>query len=322
MTRTAPLPAQLIGRPFSVAEARAEGVSRSRLRASDLVIPTRGARTTHPHRSVVPEKETPSQRMIRLRDEMIARAREVAPVLTPEQFFSHDVGVGIIGGPLPYTTADKRAVDVSARRPAGQPRRAGMIGHRLQQRESSFRIAEGLRTENPARLWRQVGARWDLDDLIALGDHLILPRNRLVTLEDLWAEVRVAGDVPGGKLMRALREIRVGSETPEETKLRLVLVRAGLPEPELNWVLTDENGEFVARLDLAYPEYRVCPESDGRVHAFDEEQFARDADRWDAIRGQGWNHVRILSHHLRPNPSVAVRKVAEALIAAGWRPGA
>jgi hypothetical protein len=93
------------------------------------------------------------------------------------------------------------------------------------------------------------------------------------------------------------------------------------PEPKLNLSISAPDGRFVARLDLAYPRYRVAVESDGRIHAFDEAQFARDADRWDDIRAAGWTLVRILSHHLRPDPQIAIDKVTEALWAAGWRPG-
>jgi very-short-patch-repair endonuclease len=64
----------------------------------------------------------------------------------------------------------------------------------------------------------------------------------------------------------------------------------------------------------------VAVEYDGRVHAEDAVQFAKDADRWDRIRDQGWQHVRILNHHMRDSGEPAVRKVAEALIRAGWRP--
>ena len=72
---------------------------------------------------------------------------------------------------------------------------------------------------------------------------------------------------------------------------------------------------------MAYRRYRVGVEHDGRTHAFDETQFARDSDRWDAITSLGWRVVRILSHHLHPDPGVAVRRVADALVDAGWRPG-
>ena len=98
-------------------------------------------------------------------------------------------------------------------------------------------------------------------------------------------------------------------------------MRAGLPEPEVNWVLRDGSGARVAELDLAYPRWRVAPEYDGRVHADNPAQFAKDADRWDLIRALGWDHVRVLNHHLRERGRPAVTKVRDALLRAGWRPG-
>ena len=123
------------------------------------------------------------------------------------------------------------------------------------------------------------------------------------------------------RMNAALDAIRVGSESSEETRLRLVLGRAGLPEPELNWVLRDAGGRFVARLDLAYPRWQVGTEYDGRQHAFDVDQFRRDSDRWPAIRRAGWEVVRVLRHHLRDGGTPAVLLVREALTRAGWSPG-
>ncbi|MFT4219314.1 MAG: hypothetical protein QM611_02180 [Microbacterium sp.] len=322
MTRALPLPDPLRGRPFAVAQARSLGVSVSRLRASDLVMPTRGARAPVQEPAAIPLDEFPSTRMERLRHELFIVAESISPALSNEQFFSHETGLALIGAPLPYTRARAREIHVSARRPAAAPERAGVVGHRLQTREPARWRARGLPIEHPARLWRQAASRWELDDVIAAGDFLVLPQRKLLTLDDLWRELREAGDVRGSLLRRALEEIRPGAETAEETALRLALVRAGLPEPELNVNLFAPDGRFIARLDLAYRRYRLGVEHDGRTHAFDEKQFARDADRWDDIRSVGWDHVRILSHHLRPDLRPAVAKVTSALIAAGWSPGA
>ncbi|MFC7790227.1 hypothetical protein ACU045_14720 [Microbacterium sp. MAHUQ-60] len=320
MTRRQPLPDDLLGAPFHIAQAHAAGLARSRLRAGDLSAPTRGVRWL---RNKASEEDaaalSPTQRMQRLTRLLREDAQGFAAAFTPHQFLSHETGLAMLGAPLPYTTAGRREVHVSVRRPHPLPRRRGVHGHRLQARESARWRAGGLPIEQPARMWRQAASQWELDDLILAGDFLIHPSRRLATLEQLRQEVAEAGDVRG-LLTVALREIRSGSESPEESRLRLLLTRAGLPEPVLNMDLVDSSGEFVARLDLAYPEYRVAPEYDGRGHAH-EAQFAKDADRWDAIRAQGWQHVRILSHHLRPNPQIAVDKVAVALFAAGWRPG-
>lgn len=320
MTRPAPLPTSLLNAPFSVADARELGVSPSRIRAGDLVAPTRGVRLVRAPAEPVPDLGSdPAARMRRLRSELIERARQFAPALTEDQFFSHGTGLAIIGAPIPYTAANRLDLHVSARRPKPQPERRGVIGHRLQARPADRCRAQDLPIEHPARMWRQAASTWHVDELIAAGDFLVHPRNGLMTIEELWNEVTEAGDVHG-RLKRALLDVREGAESPQETALRLAITRAGLPEPDLNWSLHDRSGRFVARLDLAYPKYRVAPEYDGRQHA-EGEQFARDADRWESIHAQDWQLVRILSHHLRPDPQLAVDKVARALIAAGWRPG-
>ncbi|MGW8484095.1 hypothetical protein ACWGJP_13270 [Microbacterium sp. NPDC055903] len=321
MSRPHPLPAHLHDRPFGVGEALEQGVSRSRLRAKDLRIPTRGVRVRHVEAAEEPgAPESPSQRMQRLAEDLITRALEFAPALTPDQFYSGSTGLAILGAPIPYTSADRLQLHVAARHPAGKPRRAGTIGHRLAERAPRRWRARGLPIEHPARLWRQAAAEWPIDDVIAAGDHLVLPRRKLITLADLEEEI-LAVPLGNAPLRGALSEIRVGSESPGETRLRLVLTRAGLPHPTLNEELRLEDGRFVARLDLAWRRYRVAGEYDGRGHAFDDAQFARNADRWEEILNAGWRTVRILSHHLYPDPQVAVDKVSRALIDAGWRPG-
>lgn len=318
MTRAAPLPSSLAGRPFAITEAAVLGVSRSRLRARDLVAPTRGARMPR-HDEVIPDAETASERQDRLRRELLTRAAAFMPVLTPQQFLSHDTGLAAVGAPLPYAHCPLD-LHISARRPAAKPRRKGAVGHLLPAREPATGIVGGLRIEHPVRLWHQVGETWALDDLIAAADFLVLPKNNLVTLEQLRAAVERSGDSRGGIRSRALAEVRLGAESAKETALRLAMTRAGLPEPILQHDLYDDSGKWVARLDTYYPEYKVAPEYDGRGHA-EADQFRRDADRWDAIRACGVEHVRILSHHLWPDPQLAVDKVAASLFRAGWRPG-
>jgi hypothetical protein len=315
-----------VSRSFRVSDALAMGVTPSRLRAQDLVSPARGVRSPAPELHTVPttnhgaERESVEVIAARARREFISSVQAFAPALGPGQFISHDTALALVGCPLPrYPYLP--SLHVSAHRPAGKPRRKEVVGHRLQARPPAAGRSRGVPCEQPARAWRQTATLWDLDDLVAAGDFLISPRRRLLSISELRNEVEAMGDVPGGTLEAALQLLRVGAESPEETRLRLVLHRAGLPEPDLQLEIFTPSGLLVARMDLAFPNHLVAVEYDGRVHAEDAGQFQKDADRWDAIRAAGWQHVRILNHHLRPDPAVAVRKVTEALITAGWRPG-
>ncbi len=51
-----------------------------------------------------------------------------------------------------------------------------------------------------------------------------------------------------------------------ETRLRLLLVRAGLPRPQVQWVVQDEVAREAVWLDLAYPEHMIGIEYDGAEH--------------------------------------------------------
>ena len=300
-----PLPIEL-SETFTVREALALGIPPGRLHRADLHAPYNGVRMP-----------TISAFAPGPMDACLA----YAPRMKAWQFYSHEIALMATGAPMPEWPYQPR-IHVSAHRPAREPRTAGIIGHRLQLREpATITSREGLRIEHPVRAWRQVGTLWRLDDLIAAGEFLVSGDSPIASIDDLRAEIHLMGDVPGALLRRALGEIRVGPRSPRETRLRLALVRAGLPEPEINWTLRSTRGLFVAELDLAYPRWRVAPEYDGRVHAQDATQFAKDADRWDRIRAEGWDHVRILNHHMKGGGAAAVRKVRDALIRAGWQPG-
>jgi hypothetical protein len=304
MPHPRPLPPDLLP-VFTVADAVARGVSPGRLSRDDLRRPFFGVRAAGP--------------VERARD-VHRLCAEYAPRLKPWQFFSHETALELVGAPLPEWPY-RPVLHVSAHRPAREPRVGGVVGHRLQVREpATWRDGDGLPVEHPVRAWRQAATLWGLDDLVATADFLVSGTNPLASIDELRAEVRQMGDTRAGMLRRALVLVRAGVRSPRETKLRLRLARAGLPDPEVSWILRDLGGRPVAELDLAYPRWRVGVEYDGRVHSEDSAQFAKDADRWDRIRAQGWDHVRILNHHMRGSGQLAARKVADALLRAGWRP--
>ncbi|WP_243226952.1 hypothetical protein [Microbacterium sp. CIAB417] len=286
---------------FSYRSAREAGIGRGVLQGSRFIAPFHGVRAqrSEPHPEI---------------DELMLLCHWYLPRLGEGQFFSHSTALALYGAAVP--PQDARAVHVSVHRPSSPPRTRGVRGHRLQQRDSDIRRVGELPVEAPERAWVQASRTWTTDDLIVAADHLVRRDRPLTTIHALQTEaLRMRGDVLG----EPLSLIREGSESARETLLRLVLVRAGLPEPELNAPLRDAQGRIIARLDESFPAYRVAVEYDGRQHAFSVTQFRRDADRWDAIRDAGWHLVRILDHHLSPDPGIAVAKVRAALTAQGWK---
>ena len=126
------------------------------------------------------------------------------------------------------------------------PRRVNVVGHLLTFRPGELMEYDGVRLTSPARTWLDLASMAGVDELVVAGDSLVCahglefpaPRESLCTVAELRATV---ADHPGIRGIRAARTalelIRVGADSQPETMMRLALVRAGLPEPELNHVL-------------------------------------------------------------------------------------
>jgi hypothetical protein len=101
------------------------------------------------------------------------------------------------------------------------------------------------------------------------------------------------------------------AESPMETRTRLVIVTAGLPPPVSQFRVLDERGRFVARVDLAWPEWKVAVEYDGHDHTSDDRR-GRDVERIDALRRLGWTVIVVTSRQYA-TPGWIEQRVRDAL---------
>ncbi|WP_448625464.1 endonuclease domain-containing protein [Geodermatophilus sp. URMC 64] len=88
------------------------------------------------------------------------------------------------------------------------------------------------------------------------------------------------------------------AESPQETRLRLLLLRSGLPAPVAQFEVRDRDGRFVGRVDFAWPDRRVAAEYDGLWHA-EPGQFARDRQRLNRLQAAGWRVVHVTAADLQ-----------------------
>jgi very-short-patch-repair endonuclease len=181
---------------------------------------------------------------------------------------------------------------------------------------------------DPASVWVGLATSLDLDDLVAAADHLVLDPYRLdpydvrpyCSIAELGSALRGVRVHGGAAARRALRLVRQGAESRPETLLRLLLRRAKLPEPELARNLHDASGNWLARVDLYFSEYRVVVEYDGEQHRNDRRQYLRDEGRIDALIAADYSVVKIRSDHLFQRPDIGVARVTSALRNRGWTP--
>ena len=124
----------------------------------------------------------------------------------------------------------------------------------------------------------------------------------------------------GGKLARrAARYVREGVDSAMETRLRLLLVLAELPVPEVNVILRHPDGSWWMRFDLCYPSLKLIIEYDGRHHADVRANWPSDIERREALERDGWRFVIVTAGGLYEAPLETLRRVRLALTERGGR---
>jgi hypothetical protein len=98
------------------------------------------------------------------------------------------------------------------------------------------------------------------------------------------------------KVRRAFELVDARAASPPESRVRVALVLAGLsPVPQFDVV---EGGEWLGRVDLAFPEAKIAVEYEGAYH-FEDDQIIRDDVRYAALRAAGWTVIRVSAADLR-----------------------
>lgn len=293
MPARSPLPENLREGAFSVQDALELGVQPGRLRALDLESPFRGVR--------IDAIEW---------DDIFSVCASYATVMPIDAVFSHVTAARIYGIPIPRVLEQRRDVDVVTREI--QVRASGIIGHRS--RPLSIRWVQDLPVVEPARAFIQLGAILGSDRLVAAGDFLVRREDPICTMEELHAEAHESRGVRGIRSIRvALTRIRPGTDSPMETLLRLVIVRAALPEPVIGHRIYGSRGEYIGRPDLAYVEAKIAIEYEGEYHRTDPVAFATDIERRERMQEAGWYVIRVISDHVYARRAWLVARIRRVL---------
>jgi hypothetical protein len=241
-----------------------------------------------------------------------AALNEMAAVAArlPHAVFSGRTAAWLHGLDLPWKPLEVTVPDGHA---SG---RASVLLRRSRLTPQEVSIHEGLRVTTPLRTVTDLGRKLKtVEGVIALDMAL---HAGLVPLSDLRAFVARHGGAKGVARLRAAVELAdAGAESPMETRLRLLLCRAGLPRPESQVELLDEGGRFLGRTDLYYPEQRLTIEYDGGTH---RDSLAEDDRRQNRILEANYRLLRFTADDVSKNPQAVVHQVAAALGVSARKP--
>jgi very-short-patch-repair endonuclease len=196
-------------------------------------------------------------------------------------------------------------VDVAVPATTSMRSRPGLRVVRTRLAPGDVMRSAGLPLTAPVRTGFDLARRPGLVDAVVAVDALL--HSRLVTPAELAAYAAERRDWTGGP--QALRVLPLASplaESPMETRLRLLLVLAGLPPPRVQHPVGS------MRLDLAYPEARLGVEYEGDHHR-DRRQFSADLARANRLRLLGWTVLRFTADDVLRHPGRTVDQVTKAL---------
>lgn len=293
-----PLPVHLQQRPFTLAEARAAGMTRQETRHASLRRPYRGV--------LVPDH---------LPDDLRTRCAAAMLALPPGSAFGAATAASLLSLPLPVAVDPARhhspVLDVVLA-PGARSRLPST-------RATTGRVAAPAVGPGrvvlvpPAVAWAGLGGVLGLDDLVVLGDAVARRVGR--------ARLRGVLDAPGRLVGRSLLEqaydlVRDRVDSPQETRLRLVVVRSGVPEPDVNRDAFDDRGGWLAVPDLAWHAQRVALEYLGDVHRTAKGRWRRDVRRREVLEENGWVVHFATADDLRA-PAELLTRVARSLRSRG-----
>lgn len=230
---------------------------------------------------------------------------EGALLVSPEgSRVSHHTAAHLWGGSAPASAA----VHVST--PGTPTRRSGILGHR-KGGDSEVVQHVGLPVSTPGQVFREMARQLSLVDLVVLGDSLV--RAGRITPAALVECARTFAGPGAGRARRAAAWVREGVDSPMETRLRMLIVLAGLPEPVVNHQLRDEEGRVLMRFDLSYPSLKLILEYDGRHHAESDQQWGRDLARREDLDRRGWRILVFRSLDIYEEPAKTLRRIVDAM---------
>jgi hypothetical protein len=166
----------------------------------------------------------------------------------------------------------------------------------------------GLPRTGPVRTALDLVRRRSVDDGVVLLDQLVV-----AGLADLAHVRAAAAELPrcrGSAVAREVTRLADGlAASPQETRLRLLLLRAGFPPPVAQLRVFDDDG-FIGRVDFAYPDRKIVIEYDGLWHA-EAGQFAKDRRRINRLLAAGWCVIFVTAADLHRPARLLARVAAE-----------
>ena len=282
------VPAALRTAPFTSADASRSGVTRGQLR-----------------RAAYRRLGSGLYRWAGLKESPHLMLSAVARRLPAGAAFSGPTAAWLHGLDLPPCDP----IEATIPEPIGSSRRAGAYVRRAALDGGEIVQRRGLPTTAALRTLVDLGCRDPLMEGVVAADLFL--HAGLVTIAELRLYVTERSRTRGiAKLRRVLELAEPRAESAMETRLRILLVLAGLPRPETQVSIRDDQGHLLGRPDLFYRRQHVAIEYDGGHH---RERLVDDNRRQNRLVGAGLRLLRFSAPDIYGTPDSVAMQVRHAL---------
>ena len=239
-------------------------------------------------------------------------ARLAAVLLTapPGAVVSHATAAALRGVAVSLQAEVSGPVDLTVPMSSRSESRRDRRVHRTPLPDEDWTRRGALPVTTPARTWRDLAGVLTPPALLAVTDQFLA---RWVTRDELARQLQ--GRPTGRGSARAREVLPIAdprAESPMESVLRWLLHEAGLPAPELQYVVRDVAGFPLGRADLAWPDSRVLVEFDGDGHR-ERDVFVNDLRQQNRLVAAGWTVLRFSSADVLGRPAEVVAEIRRAL---------
>jgi hypothetical protein len=169
----------------------------------------------------------------------------------------------------------------------------GIVTRRDRLAAEERQLVAGIPLTTPERTAFDLGRLINGDDAVAYLDALgNATRFDCHAVADLARRHSGSPGIP--QLRWALGLHDPGAQSPRETWLRMLVIRAGFPRPQTQIPVYDDFGYPRYFLDMGWEDVMIAVEYDGDHHR-ERPRFGRDIVRSEFIAYRGWTHIRVVA---------------------------
>lgn len=280
-------------RPFTRRQLLASGASRQLLRSADYHQVIRGVWV---HREGMDQDTT------------LRAALSIHPA---SAYASHLSAAAVHDLPVP----DRPFVHVTVLHEKDRRFRPEIKCH-VTNRVLKIEVKRGIRTTGLVDTFIACAGMLSLVDLVILGDAIV--RKYKITAAQLRRACEMSTDYYAGLARTGAALVRDRVDSPMETRVRLLIVFAGLPEPEAGHRVFNDDGTWRRRFDLYYERIKLVVEYDGRQHAEDPAQWQSDIDRREELDDDGRRLLIVTARGIFKEPERTLQRIHRQLVLLGW----